>query len=223
MEIRYTAQTNDYMFRYLERYVGTYRVLAEHDQVTGEIPDDDEFEDFYIPCSRKSVIKHTYVGDDILQLYFHCGANTAKNVYAELKQLGVDCELEVEDCIDGIILFNASDLDKVAKVVKPRTTGKNKHPLGELNTPKKTKPVKYIIPKEDIDRLYENASNMDKTAKLQFFRRVGSDFIKELSTKLNIDCKAQMKQDKLNTKDYIHSNGYWDEYVAFVNEKLKYV
>lgn len=223
MEIKYTADTNDYMFRYLERYVGTYRVLAEKDLITGEIPDDEEFEDLYIPCSRKSVIKHTYVGNDILQLYFHCGAKTAKNVYEELKQLGVDCELEADDCIDGIILFHANDMDKVTKVVKPRTSGKKIHPLMNQNANKKNKPEKYKIPKEDIEKLYENAANMDKKTKLQFFRAVGSEYIKELSKKLETDCKVQMKQLGLNTKDYIHSNGYWDDYVNFVNEKLKFV
>ena len=155
-------------------------------------------------------------------MYFHCGASTAKNVYAELKnKFNIECELEVEDCIDGIILFNAKDLDTIAKVVKPRTSGKNIHPL--KGRKKKKIQEKYTIPTEDIDKLYKNTSKMDKTEKLQFFRKANTEFIKELSKKLKVDCKAQIKQSGLNTKDYIHSNGYWDEYVDFVDKKLKYV
>ena len=49
MEKLYNKTTNDYMFRYLEKYIGTYRVLAEIDKDSGEFPNDDSFEDFYIP------------------------------------------------------------------------------------------------------------------------------------------------------------------------------
>ena len=55
------------MYRYLEKFIGTYRVMAEYDLQTNDFPRDEEgnidksFEDLYIPCSRgKSVIKHTY-------------------------------------------------------------------------------------------------------------------------------------------------------------------
>ena len=64
----------DYMYRYLLKYVGTYRVLAEYDVELKDFPRDEtgtidpSFEDLYIPC-RRGVIKHSYKDKDILVLY----------------------------------------------------------------------------------------------------------------------------------------------------------
>lgn len=222
MEIRYDATTNDYMFRYLEKYIGTYRVLAEIDGETGGFPVDDDFEDYYIPCSRKCVIKHTYEGNDILALYFLETINTAKKVASELKQLKVDFELDVSDnCLDAIILFNAKDIKKVAKVVKPKTSGKGIHPLSKRNISKGKNTNSYKIPDEDLEKLNNKTTNLTKTEKLQLFRKINAEFIDELSKKDKKDYKSLMKLDGLNARQFIHMNGYWDKYIKFVNKKLK--
>ena len=211
MEKLYNKTTNDYMFRYLEKYIGTYRVLAEIDKDSGEFPSDDSFEDFYIPCNRNCVIKHTYDGNDILALCFYDSASTAKNVAKELKELG----------IDAYILFNAKDIKKVAKIVKPKTSGKTINPLSKRNLAKGKNSSSYKIPTEDLEKLNKSTMNLTKTEKLQVFRKLNSDFIDSMSKKDKKDYKALMKMDGLNARQFIHMNGYWDKYIKYVNKNLK--
>ena len=221
MEIKYDANTNDYMFRYLEKYVGTYRVMAEVDFETNKFPDDSSFEDFYIPCNRNCVIKHTYEGNDILALWFYDSVSTAKNVAKELKEQKIDFKKDFDpSCIDACILFNATDIKKVAKIVKPKTSGKSIHPLSKRNLSKSSSNA-YKIPKEDLDKLNKKIDTMSKTEKLQFFRKCNSEFIDEISKKTKKDCKAQMKEDGLNARQFIHMNGYWNKYLKFIDKNKK--
>lgn len=214
----YNQKTNDYMFRYLEKYVGTYRVMANRDEETGKIPTDDSYEDFYIPCKNKVEIRHTYEGNDILSIYVYDSVGIAKNISKELTTLGVEHEDEIGP--DSCILFNAKDIKLVAKVVKPKTSGKNIHPLSSRNNKGNTT-KKYLIPEGDIEKLQKNTKGMSNTEKMQFFKKINKEFIEKLSQEENKDCKAQMKIDGLKVKEYIHANGYWDKYVKFVNKKLK--
>ena len=62
------------MSRYLQdKFVGTYRVLAEYDQLTNDYVRnelgliDPSFDDLYIPCSGGGRIN--YVGKGVLQYY----------------------------------------------------------------------------------------------------------------------------------------------------------
>lgn len=224
MEKLYNKNTNEYMYRYLERYVGTYRVLAEIDKDSGEFPNDDSFEDFYIPCNRNCVIKHTYDGNDILALCFYDSVSTAKNVAKELKEQKIEYEFDFDkDCSDSYILFNAKDIKKIAKVVKPKTSGKTINPLSKRNLAKGKNSSSYKIPTEDLEKLNKNTVNLTKTEKLQLFRKLNSDFIDSLSKKDKKDYKSLMKMDGLNARQFIHMNGYWDKYIKFVNKNLKTV
>ena len=85
------------MARYLQRYVGTYRVLAEYDKATNDFPRipegcnegmlDPSFDDIFIPCRAKGKIYH--VGGNNLQYYcpsLGMGHNIIKNIY--LEQIG---------------------------------------------------------------------------------------------------------------------------------------
>lgn len=210
------------MFRYLERYVGTYRVMAEHDLQTNTFPSDESFEDFYIPCSRNCVIKHTYEGNDILALCFYDSASTAKNVAKELKNQKIPFELDKDkECIDTHILFDAKDINKVAKIVKPKTSGKTIHPLSKRNLAKTSNSNSYKIPKEDLDKLASKVETLSQVEKMQAFKKWNSEFIDDLSKKDKKDYKAQMKIDGLNARQFIHMNGYWNKYLKFIDKKVK--
>jgi len=221
MEITYTPDTNDYMFRYLEKYIGKYRVMAHPDVDTNKFPTDESYEDFYIPCSRGCVIKSTYVGDDILALCFYESCSTAKNVSAELKKLNVEHEKDISDyCVDAHIYFKAKDLDTVAKVVKAKTNGKQIHPLSSRNL-KKSKSSTFKIPEDELNKLYEHTKSMTRTEKLHFFKKINKAYIDKLSKKTKEDHKEKMKFDGLGTKEYIYNTGHWEDYVKFVNKEIK--
>lgn len=206
------------MFRFLEKYTGTYRVLGCLDSYTNDFPRDENgnidpsYDDLYIPCSRgKSVIKHTYE-DDKLVLCFYNKCSTARNVYKELKDKYKKLDIEFEDCgEDGLIYFKADDIKKIATIVKPRTSGASIKWNSQRNLPK----IQYEIPSEDLKRLSTITKNLSRTDKMQFGRKISSEFLE--SHKL----KDEQKQSRLSPKEFIHSKGLWDDYMIKAKREVK--
>ncbi len=122
---------NKHMYRYLEKYHGKYRVLSDYDLNTLDWPRDDNgkieesFEDLYIPC-KKGVIKHTYEDYDMLVLCFYDkNESVSKKIYDEIKSVCNPSYLKYEKFgRDQFIYFYDKDLDSIAKVIKPRVSGK---------------------------------------------------------------------------------------------------
>lgn len=120
-----------YMYRYLERYHGKYRVLSDYDYYTLDWPRDengkidDSFEDLYIPC-KKGIIRHTYEDYDLLVLCFYDkNESVSKAIYDEIKKKYPDANVRYEkDGRDQFIYFYDKDFDNIAKVIKPRVSGK---------------------------------------------------------------------------------------------------
>lgn len=219
---KFTQSTLKYMYRYLEKYIGTYRVLAEYDKETLDFPRledgkiDPSFEDLYIPCKR-GVIKHTYIGDDVLALCFYDKAKTGHNVAKEINdKYKKKVEIVVEDFGDDCyIYFDAGDLKKIAAVVKPRTSGASIKPFSNKNLPKND----YKVPATELSRLYKITEDMDRVTKMQFIKKCNAEFLDSLSTK-KFDAKADMKAIRLNVKEYIHYKGEWENYLDFVRKSL---
>ena len=123
-------QLNIYMYRYLEKYHGKYRVLSDYDLVTldwprdsnGEI--DESFDDLYIPC-KKGIIRHTYDDYDLLALcFYNKSASVVNKVYDEIKKKHPEVNLRIdEQGRDWFIYFYDKDLDTIADIIKPRTSG----------------------------------------------------------------------------------------------------
>ena len=209
-----------YMYRYLLKYVGTYRVKAEYDLEKQDFPRtelgtiDPSFEDLYISCSRGCVIKHTYIDKDILVLCFYDKVRTARNVFEELKKKYPAINISYEELdADGFIYFNANDIKKVATIVKPKTSGKDISPFSSKNLPK----ADYKIPSKDLSELYELTKDMDRIDTLHFFKSVNSEFMSKQTKKL----QEAKKSSRLATKEFIHSSGLWDKYIRFVRKHLE--
>lgn len=217
------------MYRYLEKFTGTYRVLPDCDLNDGFPRDEhgnieESFEDLYIPC-RKGVIKHTYKDFDILAICFYDKASTAKNVYTELKnkypKLDIELDLEWKDSKgkkvtnnDGYIYFNAEDIKKIATIIKPKTSGASIKWSSNKNLPK----VEYKIPEKDLKKVNSILEGLDKTQKMQFARSCNSMFLESISNR-KYNAKESLKTSRLNAKEYIHSIGKWDEYVKFMKKE----
>ena len=224
MNCEFTNDTLNYMYRYLLRYVGTYRVRALYDVEKEDFPRldngsiDPSFEDLYISCSR-GIIKHTYRGNDILVLCFYDKVGTTNNVYKEIKEKYPKLDIEKEICgSDGFIYFNSKDIKKIATIVKPKTSGAKIDPFSNKNLPK----IEYKIPSKDLSELYTLTKDLSKIETMQFFKRVNSDFIKEIK-KLNgkaFNGKEEYKKSRLGSKEFIHSIGLWDKYIKYVKKQL---
>lgn len=225
MEYTFTEDTLNYMYRYLLKYVGTYRVRAVYDIEKEDFPRtktggiDPTFEDLYINCTR-GVIKHTYKGNDILVLCFYEKVGTTNNVYKEIKEKYPKLDIEKEFCgSDGFIYFHAKDIKKIATIVKPKTSGAKIDPFSNKNLPK----VVYKIPAKDMAELYSLTEELSKTETMHFYKKVNSDFINGVR-KLNgekFNAKEELKKSRLGSREFIHSVGLWDKYLTYVKKQLK--
>lgn len=219
MEIIYNPDTIDYMYRYLERYVGKYRVVAEYDIGKNKFPNDKTFEDYYIPCSEGCVIKHTYEGNDILALFFYEDKSLARKTATKLRREKIKFKHDFKnDILDAIILFHSSDINKVAKIVGAETKGKNTSPTSIRNLPKEIKKKeKYKVPEEDIQKLDRISPALPKVEKMQYFRKHNKEFLKKIDKQYGDNySKTEIKKTGLTTREFIHKMGYWKEYIKYI-------
>lgn len=214
-----------YMFRYLEKYTGKYRVLPYYDTSLSDFPRDNtgaidsSFDDLYIPC-KKGVIKHTYDDFDKLALcIYDKRSKVAKSIFDDIckKYPNIDISL-VMDGNDNYIYFYDKDLNKVATIVRPKTSGAKIKWDDKRNLPK----IEYNIPEEDTSKLSKITSKLSKTGKMHFMKKCNSEFLESI-TNDNFDAKLEMKKSRLATKEYIHSLGLWDKYIKFISKKSKEV
>lgn len=218
MEFINTADTLSYMYRYLLKYVGTYRVKAEYDWFTNDFPRnensgiEDSFEDLYIPCS-KGVIKHTYLGNDILALCFYDKAKTGLTVFESLQKKYPKLEMELDDDTpDVFIYFQADDIKKIATIVKPKTAGAKINPFSDKNLPK----MAYKIPSKNLTELYAITHDLNRIDTMQFFRQVNKDYIAKMPKAL----KQEIKSTRLGQKEFFHYKGLWADYMKYVKKKF---
>lgn len=219
------ANLISYMYRYLEKYTGKYRVLANYDVNTNDFPRDsnntidESFDDLYIPC-KKGIIKHTYDDYDKLALcLYDKRPSVAKSIFDDInnKYSNLDIEL-ISEGNDNYIYFYDKDISKIATIVKPKTSGAKIKWNDNRNLPK----VEYSIPIEDINKYTKIISKIPKNKKMIFIKTCNSEFLESISKK-DFDAKLDMKLSRLSTKEYIHSKNLWDKYLKFIKKKIKEV
>lgn len=213
----------EYMHRYLEKYTGKYRVLADYDVDINDFPRnadgsiEESFDDLYIPC-RKGVIKHTYDDYDKLALcLYDKRPSVAKSIYDEIhkKYPSIDITL-VSEGNDSYIYFYDTDINKVATIIKPKTSGAKIKWHDNRNLPK----IEYVIPEEDLNKYTKALNKIPKNKKMVFMKTCNSEFLESISKK-DFDAKLDMKLSRLSTKEYIHSKDLWDRYLRFIKKKIK--
>ena len=108
-------------------------------------------------------------------------------------------------------LYEDHDIKKIATIVRPKTSGASIKWNSVKNLPK----VKYEIPSKDLKRLSDITKDLSRTDKMQFGKRLSSEFLS--SHKL----KDEQKQSRLSPKDFIHSKGLWDDYMIKAKREIK--
>lgn len=213
-------------FRYLEKYVGTYCVRAELNPDTNDFPRDsngkifDSFEDLYIPC-RRGMIKHTYE-NDLLVIYFLNAIGMKNNVAKEFDEQGIWYRDESFGA-DGVLFFHETDIEKVAKIIVPKTNGKKTKPF----SPKAIKKEKsdFKIPEQELKKyelLISDLDDLEHIEKMQFLRKTAKDFeqmiLQEKGSDFNIT--KQRKETGLKPKEFYYKIGLWDKYLDFVQGEM---
>lgn len=218
------AKPSDKMYRYLEKYVGKYRVLAEYDLSTGDFPReedgsiDESFEDLYIPCAKGRILS-TYILDTLV--WYTDSLGQGRNVRREIdSKYNGKLEYQYEETdADVLIYFNEADIKKIATLVKPRTSGAKIKPFSNKNLPK---PL-YEIPEEDDAKFNKITEGMDRIEKMQFVRNCCSAFDEIIQKKKgkNFDVSKERRESRLKPKAFISYIGLWDEFLKFAREYYK--
>ena len=211
-------KNNNPMFRYLEKYVGTYRVLPiltlDNDFPRDENGDiDDDYDDLYIPCA-KGIIIHSYT--PYLLVWYTPKIKTGKKVKEQFEKSGIKiCDYEETDG-DILIWFDKSDIKKVAKIVNPKTVGKNINPLSKKNLTKQK--LTYQLPESDLNDYNRLFFGLNTVEKMHFARAVNKKFIESIN---NPRFKKEKDDSGLEFKEFVHSKGMWDKYIDFIKNERK--
>ena len=113
--------------------------------------------------------------------------------------------------------FKFADSDKIIPLLKPRTSGAGISPYSAKNLCRST----YIIPDEDLVTYKEIVAKLPRERFIELTHSTNS-FLKSLVTKKLTweQLRADMKLKGLKGKEYIHSIGKWDKYIAYLNKNI---
>lgn len=203
-----------------------YRVVAEYDQKTNDFPRDkngsidDSFDDMYIRCSNGNRI-YSY-GRGVLVAYIP-STGRGKNI---LKALDENVAFDIETTDEEVLFkFKYKNLDHVATLLEAHKSRKNKDgnykyisPYSVRNLPKGN----VNMPDDELDRYDDLTSNLGKNNPFMI-SIIDKDFLTLLANKKNTkdDIKADMKLKGLKGKDYIYEIGKFDEYLEFIEKRIK--
>lgn len=211
------------MAGYLVRnYKSVYRILPVIDNATNDFCRDcngkiDE-DNVYIPCYHNSRIWH--YGRSKLIAYIP-SVQRGHNVIKALKKNGVnvfDCDESDEEVM---FKFNASDMEHVASLMKPKTSGAKTSPFSSKNLPK----AQVDIPENELARykslvskLGSSGMSVIRTANKKFLDEVLAKKLRPKGKRKPFDYKYDMKALCLSrdTKSYIYVKGLWEEYLKFL-------
>lgn len=236
--------------RYLNKFVGKYRVVANYDKNTNDFPRkvdgliDQDFDDIYISCQGGSRIYH--YGGRVLSAYIPSigkGRNILKNFY--FKITGNDSKddftidnifdydkfydklkdkkliIDVSEYSDEMdFMFHVKYIDEIAELMKAKTSGANTKPFSVKNLPKR----KYQIPMDKL-ALYKAITNDLSQSDIIRLGKITNRFITEImakKVKINgiLDIKADMKLKCLKGKNYIYEMEFFDDYIEYLKKNL---
>ncbi len=221
------------------KYKGKYRIMSHIDKNTNDYPRDlngnIEQNDAYIKCEKGNQIYH--YGRSTLVAYIPSigrGHNILLAIAKELCGLEkrIDYEklyelLEKEGTIKNILendkevefMFNAKDIEFIAKFLKPQVSGANISPYSTRNLPKK----KYTIQNDDLleyKKITESISKDNILLISQITKRFFGDYLAKKHLYKRKDFNKDMKLKMLKGKEYIHSEGLWSEYLKYLQKEI---
>ncbi|MFR2774756.1 MAG: hypothetical protein ACLTBR_02880 [Anaerostipes sp.] len=123
---------------------------------------------------------------------------------------------------DGEVLwkFDNKNMEFIEKYMQPLTSGASISPFSTRNLPK----IKYEINNDDLLDYKKIINSKELDSKLEV-GRLTNKFIIEIIPKKHkeyskVNMKALMKEKMLKGKEFIHSVGFWDEYLNYLDEAL---
>ena len=232
------------MSRYLMKYKGQYRIKPNLDLELNDFPRDENgsidssYDDIYIKCANGSQIYH--YGHSTLIGYIPSigrGHNTLIALAKELKLIDEQDNFrdykklyqllnnnktvfDISETDEEIeFKFNAKNIELIAKYLKPQTSGADISPFSSRNLPKSS----YIIPKDDLEEYLEITNSIPQGDKLligHITKRFMNDILSKDRLYKTVNIKKDMRKKMLKNREYIHSIGYWNKYIAYLEKEL---
>ena len=115
--------------------------------------------------------------------------------------------------------FHPKNDDKIIPLLKPKTSGSNISPFSSKNLPRNKD---YKIPDDEIIKYKNIVAKIPRERILDLTHKT-NNYLQSLVTKKNTweDIKADMALKGLKGKEYIHSIGKWNEYIAYLEKELE--
>lgn len=204
--------------------------------------------DVYIDCSFGNKIY--YYGRGILETYIPSlqrGRNIVKKLYAEnvnannvlisksekgsvykiidYSQFNSDIKNSkfifdiIETDSELMFKFYEKNSDKIIPLLKPKTAGADISPFSPKNLPK----LEYVIPTEELREYEDIIVPLKEDGKLLALSKLTQNYIKSLRKKRlyrGVDMKSYMRKKMLKGKEFIHSEGLWDDYLKYLRKEI---
>lgn len=206
----------------VNHYKSIYRILPVIDQSTNDFCRDytgkiDE-NNVYITCYNDVKVWH-YGGSKLLA--YVPSLYRGHNFIKAIKALGVD----VFDCDETdeevTFKFNASNIESVMSILKPKTSGAKISPFSSKNLPK----AQVDIPENELSRykslvskLGSSGMSVIRTANKKFLDEVLAKKLRPKGKRKPFDYASDMKALCLSrdTKAYVYVRGLWEDYLKFL-------
>lgn len=219
------------MNHYLMKYKGTYRVLPELDMNTNDFPRDSNGNienscGLYITCQGGTKIYDYGKDGKYMQLYAYIPSRTrGRNIVKKLDSIGIKYSCYDETDEEVAFLFPSTEIDKVAKLLKAKTSGASISPFSKRNLPKSTVKIpddemaKY---KKVTSRLNRGDTLVIKNINSSFMNDVLAKKLREKGKRKPFDFKSDQKALGLSrdTKGYIYIKGMLNEYLEYLATKI---
>lgn len=207
-----------------------------------------EESDIYIDCMYG--IKVFYYGHSILECYIPTlqrGRNIVRKLYAEninpnnvsisedekrTSYKIIDQDTFNYDIKNSKFIFNIIETDSevifkfyeknselILPILKPKTSGASISPFSSKNLPK----AKYVISADQMSEYESIIKPLKEDCKLLVLSQITQKYINSLSKKKQyrgVDMKTYMRKKMLKGKDFIHSEGYWDDYLKYLRKEV---
>lgn len=208
----------------VNHYKSIYRILPVIDQSTNDFCRDytgkiDE-NNVYITCYNDVKVWH-YGGSKLLA--YVPSVQRGHNFIKAIKALGVDvfdCDKTDEEVT---FKFNASNIESVMSILKPKTSGAKTSPFSSKNLPK----AQVDIPENELSRYKNLISKLDSPLIIKKFNDsfLNNVLAKKLRPKgkrkpfdYNKDIKDMMLSHDI--KGYIFKRGLWEDYLDYLEKEI---
>ena len=205
----------------ITHYKGKYRIKCEYDKKTNQFSRklDGTYEDVdcYIDCHKN--IRIFYYGKSILEAYVP-SVGRGNNIVRQIQdEFGAGTVFNVTRTDSEILFqFKASNIDKLEKYLKPKTSGAHISPFSSKNLPKNRS---YSIPDKELMAYKDIVEKLGKNRIIEL-THMTNNYLKSLATKRKKwdDIKAEMALMGLSGKNYIHAIGKWDDYTEYLRKEM---